>query len=239
MEHNALEVHAVTKSYGIQKVLKDVSLTVAQGQIFGLLGPNGAGKTSLLKIILNLTMADSGTVNIFNINSNDSSSREKIAYLPEKFSFYDDQKVLEFLKLLSELRRVPQREHKVSIMSYLEKLNASHLSSKTPKKLSKGELQRVGLSSLLIGNREFLFLDEPFSGLDPIGIREMKDLLLELKNQNKTIFLNTHILSEAQEICTHFAILSKGQSLYQGSMKDLPPGMTLESFFIKTVKEME
>ncbi len=233
---NAIEVQNLSKSYGADFSLRDVSLKVESGKIFALLGPNGAGKTTLVKLILNLMQQDLGQITINAVSSQTPHSRKGVAFIPEKFNFfpyYTVRGVLEFFGTMKGLHG----EHLTNQINHaLTELDISELANRKLQSLSKGQVQRAGLASLLIGENDLLILDEPFSGLDPIGMRDLKDILRKQRALGKTIFLNSHILSEMEQICDDVAILHKGQLLYSGSVqKILDDGSTLEDFFYQLV----
>lgn len=233
---NAIEIHGVKKSYGLDFSLHEVDLTVKEGQIFALLGPNGAGKTTLVKLILNLMHADHGEINIHGIPSDESNSRFGVAFLPEKFSFFPYYTVRGVLEFFGTMKGLKGETLKQQIDSALHELNITELANRKLQSLSKGQVQRTGLASLLVGENNLLILDEPFSGLDPIGMRDLKDILKKLRSLGKTIFLNSHILSEMELICDDVAILNKGEILFKGSVQSIvDKGQSLEDFFYQLV----
>lgn len=236
----AIELHGVTKTYGPDFSLKSVNLEVKKGRIFALLGPNGAGKTTLVKLILSLMYADAGTLKINDQSSLLPSSRLGVAFLPEKFSFFPYYTVRGVLDFFGTMKGLKGEAKELQITNALAALNMTELQNRTLQTLSKGQVQRAGLASLLIGDNDLLILDEPFSGLDPIGMKDLKDILKKLREQGKTIFLNSHILSEMEQICDDIAILNKGEILFSGSLESiLNQGKSLEDFFYKLVSNKE
>lgn len=234
---NAIEVLGVKKSYGSDFSLQDVNLTVKKGRIFALLGPNGAGKTTLVKLILSLMHVDSGSIKIHDIPNTDALSRFGVGFIPEKFSFFPYYTVRGVLEFFGTMKGLKGAELKSQIDLAINDLSILELSKRKLQTLSKGQVQRVGLASLLIGNNDLLILDEPFSGLDPIGMRDLKDILKKLRSQGKTVFINSHILSEMELICDDVAILNLGEILFCGSVQSiLEKGQTLEDFFYQLVK---
>lgn len=233
---NAIEIRGVKKSYGLDFSLHDIDLTVKEGQIFALLGPNGAGKTTLVKLILSLMQLDQGEISIHGISSIDARSRMGVAFLPEKFSFFPYYTVRGVLEFFGTMKGLKGEVLKQQIDSALNELNITELANRKLQSLSKGQTQRTGLASLLIGENNLLILDEPFSGLDPIGMRDLKDILKKLRTQGKTIFLNSHILSEMELICDDVAILNKGEILFNGSVQSIVnKGQSLEDYFYQLV----
>lgn len=233
---NAIEVLSVTKSYGPEFSLHDVNLNVESGKIFALLGPNGAGKTTLVKLMLSLMHADLGSIKINGVDSQESASRNGVAFIPEKFSFFPYYTVRGVLEFFGAMKGLSGDDLKSQIDSALHELNITELQHRKLQSLSKGQVQRTGLASLLIGENQLLILDEPFSGLDPIGMRDLKDILKKQKAMGKTIFLNSHILSEMEQICDDVAILNNGQILFNGTIQSvLDKGQSLEDFFYQLV----
>ena len=176
-----IQIKDVSKSYSSEFSLSNISLVIEKGKIFSLLGPNGAGKTTLVKLILNLLHSDEGTIEINGLSVNDKNSRAGIAFLPEKFTFfpfYTAQGVLEFF---GRMKGIEGEELANQVKNALVELQITDLAKRKLSKMSKGQVQRVGLASILMGNNDLIILDEPFSGLDPIGIRDLKEILRKLK----------------------------------------------------------
>jgi ABC-2 type transport system ATP-binding protein len=233
---NAIEISGVKMSYGQEFSLHDVDLNVKKGKIFALLGPNGAGKTTLVKLILNLMHVDHGSINIHDISVDQASSRAGVAFLPEKFNFFSYYTIRGVLEFFGTMKGLSGDELKKQIDDALTDLSISDLQHRKLQTLSKGQVQRTGLASMLVGENNLLILDEPFSGLDPIGMRDLKDILKKQRALGKTIFLNSHILSEMELICDDVAILNKGEILFSGSVQSiLDKGQTLEDFFYQLV----
>ena len=235
---NAIEISGVRKTYGDTFSLQDVSLTVEHGKIFALLGLNGAGKTTLVKLMLNLLNPDMGNISINGVNSRDNLSRMGVAFMPEKFSFFNYYTVYGALEFFGKMKEVPKIDLANQIEHALKEFDIVELKNKKLKTLSKGQLQRVGLCHLLIGDNRLLVLDEPFSGLDPLGMRELKDFLKKQKTLGKTIFLNSHILSEMEIICDEVAIIHKGKILIKKEVAEiLKSHKNLEDFFAMQVTD--
>jgi ABC-2 type transport system ATP-binding protein len=233
---NAIELVGVRKSYGDSFTLKDVNLSIEDGKIFALLGLNGAGKTTIVKLILNLLNAEHGNIKIQGLDSTNHLSRIGIGFIPEKFAFFNYYTVYGALEFFGKMKGVTGVELKSQIDSSLQEFNIEKLKNKQLKTLSKGQLQRVGLSHLLIGDNKLLILDEPFSGLDPLGMRELKEFLKKQKTLGKTIFLNSHILSEMELICDEIAIIHQGEILVKEDVSSiLRSHKSLEDFFAEQV----
>ncbi|MBE9035091.1 ABC transporter ATP-binding protein [aff. Roholtiella sp. LEGE 12411] len=212
-----------------QKVisLKSCSLKVYKGETFGLLGPNGAGKTTLLKLLLGIIRPTSGQGLLLGKPLGDRSIKQNIGYLPENPYLYDYLTGWEFLQLAAGLFQIPKKVQRQRIPQLLELVGLSQADArkKQIRRYSKGMLQRVGMAQALINEPELVFLDEPMSGLDPVGRYQMREIILALKADGKTIFFNSHILSEVEQICDRIAILAQGELICSGSLNELL-GMT-------------
>ncbi len=208
-----------------QKVvsLKSCSLKVYQGETFGLLGPNGAGKTTLLKLLLGVIRPTSGRGLLLGRPLGDRTVKERIGYLPENAYLYDYLTGWEFLQLAAGLFQIPKSVQRQRIPELVKLVGLSLVDArkKPLRRYSKGMLQRVCMAQALINDPELVFLDEPMSGLDPVGRYQMREIILSLKAAGKTIFLNSHILSEVEKICDRVAILSQGQLICSGSLNEL------------------
>lgn len=241
MNYN-IETSHLSKTYKVSfgkrtiQALDDMSLAVAPGTIFGLLGPNGAGKTTLIKILLGITFPTSGSGNLLGHDINDYSARQRIGYLPEnhKFPLYlNGEEVLRYFGAFSGIeknvidKRIDNLLNTVKLLAW----------KKTKiKAYSKGMMQRLGLAQALINDPDIVFLDEPTDGVDPIGRIEIREILLNLKNEGKTIFLNSHLLSETEMVCDRVGILNKGKLIKQGTVKELTEKQ--EEYTIKTAGEI-
>jgi ABC-2 type transport system ATP-binding protein len=208
-----------------QKVvsLKNCSLTVYKGETFGLLGPNGAGKTTLLKLLLGIIRPSSGRGLLLGKPIGDRSVKQHIGYLPENPYLYDYLTGWEFLQLAAGLFQIPQSVQRQRIPQLLELVGLSQADArkKLLRRYSKGMLQRVGMAQALINEPDLVFLDEPMSGLDPVGRYQMREIILALKAAGKTIFFNSHVLSEVEQICDRIAILAQGELICSGSLNEL------------------
>ena len=232
----AIQTENASKSYSGKPALDNFTLSVKMGTVFGLLGPNGAGKTTFVKLLLDLIHLDSGKIMLNGITHKNSDSRLGLSYLPEKFSFYPFYSVKNVLDFYAKMKVTERKLHSTEVTNAIKKLELEKIENQKLSTLSKGQLQRVGIASTLIGSPEILIFDEPFSGLDPIGIRDIKNVISDLKSQGKTIFINSHILSEIEIICDQIAILNEGKCLAQGDTKTLRGDNQLEDFFYKIVK---
>ena len=208
-----------------QKVvsLKSCSLQVYPGETFGLLGPNGAGKTTLLKLLLGIIRPTSGRGLLLGQPIGDVKVKQHIGYLPENPYLYEYLSGWEFLELAAGLFQVPQKLQRQRIPQLLELVGLSQADArkKQMRRYSKGMLQRVGMAQALINDPDLIFLDEPMSGLDPLGRYQMREIILFLKASGKTIFFNSHLLNEVEKICDRVAILAQGELICSGSLNQL------------------
>lgn len=212
-----------TTSFGKQKIqaLKELSLSVNKGTIFGLLGPNGAGKTTLIKLLLGITFPTFGSAKIFNEDISGYDFKKRIGYLPENHRYPPYLKGGEVLHFFGKLSGLEGQQLAKKIDEMLELVKLTEWKKTKVKAYSKGMMQRLGLAQSIINDPELIFLDEPTDGVDPIGRKEIRDILLELKSRGKTIFLNSHLLSEVELITDRVGILNKGSLLREGSVKEL------------------
>ena len=231
---NALALAHLEKNLDGKTILHDVSLTVKDGEIFGFLGPNGAGKTTTMKCILGLLAPDDGTVELLGEPGLTQETKKRIGFMPENTYLYKYLTGREFLRFNGRFFPIPKDELEERIGFLIEKVGLSHAGDKLLAKYSKGMLQRVGLAQAIINRPEIVFLDEPMSGLDPIGRRMVKDLIAELKKEGTTVFFNTHILSDVESICDHFAIIHFGEIIADEYVKNLKE--PLEDYFIRMVE---
>jgi ABC-2 type transport system ATP-binding protein len=204
-----------------KKILKGLSLEVHGGEIFGYLGPNGAGKTTTIKCILGLIFPDAGRIEIFGHPHLSLKAKEKIGFLPENPYFYDYLTATEFLRFYSDITLVRKEDRKSQIDRLLDMVGLKHAADLQLRKFSRGMLQRIGLAQSLINNPSLVLLDEPLGGLDPLGRKEMRDVIVRLKEEGKTVFLSSHILQDIEMICDRVAILVEGEIINQGPLQDL------------------
>lgn len=203
--------------------LKGCTLSVYEGETFGLLGPNGAGKTTLLKILLGIVRASAGRAVLLGKPIGDRAVKEKIGYLPENPYLYDYLTAWEFLQFTAGLFQISAATQKKRIPQLIDTVGIDRKTAKKKqlRQYSKGMLQRIGMAQALINDPDVIFLDEPMSGLDPIGRYQIRQIILSLKEQGKTIFFNSHVLGDVEQICDRVAILAQGEIICSGSLDEL------------------
>ncbi|HZD94043.1 MAG TPA: ABC transporter ATP-binding protein [Candidatus Sulfotelmatobacter sp.] len=224
---HAIEIKELSKTYPVgfwkkqlRPALQGLSLTVDRGETFGFLGPNGAGKTTTLKILMGITFPSAGSATILGKDFRDPEIKPKIGFLPEQPYFYDYLSAPELLNYYAQLSGVSAADRAKRVGPVLERVGLSDTGSKQLRKFSKGMLQRVGIAQAIIHDPEVVFLDEPMSGLDPLGRHEVRELIQGLKDQGKTIFFSTHILSDAEALCDRVAVIHKGELRGVGVVDD-------------------
>src|SRR5262245_32121332 len=203
--------------------LQDLTLTVGQGEVFGFLGPNGAGKTTTLKLLMQLIFPTSGRAEILGRPVGDVSVRRRIGYLPENPYFYDNLTAEELLVYFARLFGDGAAEGRQRASRLLDVVGIGAERRFQLRKFSKGMVQRVGIAQALVNDPEVVFLDEPMSGLDPLGRREVRELILKLRDEGRTVFFSSHVLSDAEALCSRVAILAKGRLVASGSVSELTP----------------
>jgi ABC-2 type transport system ATP-binding protein len=225
----AIETVALEKTYQVgfwrkraKPVLRPLNLTVREGEVFGYLGPNGAGKTTTLRLIMGLAAPTGGSFKILGGDIGDPAVRAQIGFLPEQPYFYDYLTPRELLNYFAALSEIPAKDRTRRIEATLKRVNLYEDAWGTQlRKFSKGMLQRVGLAQAILHEPKLVVLDEPMSGLDPMGRREVRDLIEELNHEGKTIFFSTHILSDAEALCDRVAVVNRGELRGVGVVADL------------------
>jgi ABC-2 type transport system ATP-binding protein len=228
----AIEILGLTKTYMIgfwrkrpKCALLPLELTVHEGEIFGFLGPNGAGKTTTLKLLLGLISPTAGSARILGHDWTDPEIKAQIGFLPEQPYFYDHLTAHELLAYLGQLSGVPAKNRKQRVEAVLDQVGLRDVRGVQLRKFSKGMLQRIGIAQAILHDPKLVFFDEPMSGLDPMGRREVRDLMEQLKAAGKTVFFSTHILSDAEALCDRVAIIHRGELRGVGAVADLTSGV--------------
>lgn len=220
----AIETQHLSKSFGDKSAVRDLSLSVERGEVFGFLGPNGAGKTTSVKMLLDLVRPSSGSASLLGKALGDPESRARIGFLPEHFRFHDWLSAVEFLHLHADLYRMPADQKIQRSNELLELVGLLPHSQKKLQEFSKGMLQRIGLAQALLNRPQLVILDEPTSGLDPVGRRLVRDIIRDLREKGTTVFLNSHLLSEVEITCDRVAFIKHGEVIRTSSLQDLLEG---------------
>lgn len=240
---NTIVINNISKEFkvglGSKRVqaISNLSLEIQEGEVFGFLGPNGAGKSTTIKMLLNLLYPDSGSISILGNDVKKNESRTRVGYLPEQPYFYDYLTAEEILWYCGKLSGLTDTILTSRSETVLHKVNLQASRKRPLRTYSKGMLQRVGLALALVHDPDVVILDEPMSGLDPLGRKMVGDLILELKSRGKTVFFSSHILTDVEHFCDRIGILVDGKLIFIESLKTLLSGpATLETIFLREVK---
>jgi ABC-2 type transport system ATP-binding protein len=224
----AIEILDLEKSYLVgfwrkraKLALRPLRLTIEEGEVFGFLGPNGAGKTTTLKLLMGLVFPSAGSARILGKTINDPEVRSQVGFLPEQPYFYDHLTARELLHYYGQLSGVPAKGRAARVDQMLDRVGLADSANVQLRKFSKGMLQRVGLAQAILHDPKLVFLDEPMSGLDPMGRREVRELIQQLRHEGKTIFFSTHILSDAEALCDRVGVIHQGQLRGVGVVAEL------------------
>jgi ABC-2 type transport system ATP-binding protein len=228
----AIEISGLEKIYNAgfwrkrsKRALLPLTLAVEEGEIFGFLGPNGAGKTTTLKILMGLVFPTSGSARILGMELDDPRMKAQIGFLPEQPYFYDHLTARELLRYYGQLSGVDAKQLSRRVDAVLAQVMLSESANVQLRKFSKGMLQRAGIAQAILHDPKVVFLDEPMSGLDPMGRREVRNLIEDLKAKGKTVFFSTHILSDAEALCDRVAIINRGELRGVGAVAELTAGV--------------
>ncbi|MCC7528648.1 MAG: ABC transporter ATP-binding protein [Candidatus Melainabacteria bacterium] len=224
------------------RILSGLNLSVAKGETFGLIGPNGAGKTTSIKLMLGLMRATEGKAEILGMPAGDKRALAQVGYLPENPYFYSHLTGREFLDFAGQLFGLGSRERKDRSKELIETVSLAEAADMQMRKYSKGMLQRLGIAQSLINRPAVIFWDEPMSGLDPIGRRDIRQILFGLKEKGTTIFFNSHLLPDVNEVCDRVGVINKGRLIVQEEVKNISAGGSykdLEDFFLEVINKSE
>lgn len=234
-----IEIKNISKSYnGNYNVVENLTLTIPTGAVFGFLGPNGAGKTTTIKMLVGINKPDNGEILIDGHNPTDVSTRENISFMPEEPHFYDQLTGIEFLKFVNHLFSDTRHKKTGELEEILKNTGIYDAKDKGIRNYSKGMKQRLGFAQTLVNDPEYIFLDEPLEGLDPIGRRELKSSIETLKKAGKTIFFNSHILADVELLCDQIGIIHQGKLIYSGPVNEFKKDKSLEDQFVDTIKSI-
>jgi len=229
---HAIETHELTKTYKVRGgkafVVDRLNLQVEEGEIFGFLGPNGAGKTTTIKMLLSIIWPTSGTAKVLGEEIGDIKIHRQLSYLPEKPYYYEHMTGMEILDFYARLFGMPKAERRKRAESLLQRVGLADAGFKQIAQYSKGMQQRIGLAQCLLNDPKLLFLDEPTAGLDPIAHIEIRDLILQFREEGKTVFISSHELSDVERICDRVAILNRGVVKAEGKLENLLAGGRIE-----------
>jgi ABC-2 type transport system ATP-binding protein len=217
---NTIELHEVRKTYDRFLAVDDLSFSIEEGAVFGLLGPNGAGKTSSIRMMIGITVPDAGSIHVFG-QPFDRKCLQKIGYLPEERGLYKKMKVLDQLIFLGELHGLSAAAARQKAVSWCERLEISDWLQKKVEELSKGMQQKIQFAATLLHDPAFIIMDEPFGGLDPVNATLLKDVLLDLKKQGKTILFSSHRMDQVEKLCDSICLINHGKSVLQGQLKGI------------------
>src|SRR5215467_2183552 len=217
---SAISLKNVSKSFGKFRAVDSVSLAVPKGAVFGLLGPNGAGKTTTIRMIMNITAPDNGTIAVLG-HPMDRATQDRIGYLPEERGLYRKMKVIDHLYFLAAIKGVSRETARQRIEGWLDKMELKPWLNKKVDALSKGMQQKVQFIATIVHDPEILILDEVFSGLDPINTALIKEYLLDFRAKGKTIIFSTHVLEQAEKLCDEICLISKSKKVLEGDLKAL------------------
>jgi ABC-2 type transport system ATP-binding protein len=216
----SVQLDRVSKSFGDFTAVRDLSLTVRPGRVFGLLGPNGAGKTTTIRMIVNITGPDRGTITLFG-GKISPELQNRLGYLPEERGLYRRMKVVDQLRFFAELKNVRGKDVNAKIDEWLERVKLADWKYKRSMELSKGMQQKIQFIMAVLHDPDLLILDEPFSGLDPINVELLKEIVLDLKRAGKTIIFSTHQMEVAEKICDDICLINRSQKVLDGSLREI------------------
>ena len=229
-----VSIHQITKSFGEFNAVTELSLEVYPGRVFGLLGPNGAGKTTTIRMIVNITAPDSGDIKVFGQRIT-PALQDRIGYLPEERGLYRKMKVGDQTKYFAALKNVSSKEADARIDRWLARLKLLEWKNKKTSELSKGMQQKVQFLNAIIHEPDLLILDEPFSGLDPVNLELLKEVILELKADGKTIIFSTHQMESAEKICDDICLLNRSRKVLEGSIREVKRGFSRNAVALRLV----
>src|SRR5690349_22971479 len=215
-----VKLDRVTKSFGDFTAVRELTLDVRAGRVYGLLGPNGAGKTTTIRMIVNITAPDSGSITLFG-RKIDPALQNRIGYLPEERGLYRRMKVVDQLRFFAELKNVRGKVVDAKIDEWLARVKLPEWKHKRSMELSKGMQQKIQFITAVLHDPELLILDEPFSGLDPINVELLKEIVLDLKRAGKTIIFSTHQMKVAEKSCEDICMLNRSQKVLDGSLREI------------------
>lgn len=227
-----LQLQGITKRFGDTLAVDTLDLSVPKGCIYGMIGPNGAGKTTTIRMIMNILVPDSGTI-VFNEKTTGADFKNIVGYLPEERGLYKKMTLREVILYLGQLKEVPRKDIDRRIDPWLERMNLGDYRDQKVEALSKGMQQKLQFITTLIHDPEIIILDELFSGLDPINIELIKNVILDLKKQGKTILFSTHVMEQAEKLCDYICMINRGKKVLDGSLKNVKSTYGINSIHLE------
>ncbi len=221
MAETVIAVSGVTKRFAGHTAVKNLSMTVERGGIFGLLGPNGAGKSTTIRMIMNIFMPDEGQVTVLGSTAGSRGLSSRIGYLPEERGLYPKMKVIDQIIFLAEAKGIPRSIARRRAMDWLARLDLTDWTARKVQDLSKGMQQKIQFIGALLHEPELLVLDEPFSGLDPVNSKTMREVVVEIARQGRTVLFSTHIMEHAEKMCDHIVIIAHGEKRVDGTLAEI------------------
>ncbi len=235
---NAIEIEGVTKTFGPKLAVSNISLAVPQGSLYGFIGPNGAGKSTTIRMIMSILFPDSGRIRVLGRESA-MESKDRIGYLPEERGLYRKMKVHAFLEYMAKLKGVQSGPELTSrVKAWLDRIGLGDVARKKCQELSKGMQQKVQFVSSILHDPDLVILDEPFSGLDPVNARLMRDLIDDLHKAGKTIIFSTHVMSHAEQICDHIIMINRGHKVLDASIGRIAQDYDPRMVFMQPAREV-
>jgi ABC-2 type transport system ATP-binding protein len=216
-----LQLENISKSFGNLEAVKDLSLSVAPGTIYGFLGPNGAGKTTTIRMIMEIILPDSGQILINGAPNTSREMLDRVGYLPEERGVYRKMKVREALEFFAELKGLKKNEHKKRIDGWTERFGMADVQAKKMEELSKGNQQKIQFLTAVLHEPDLIILDEPFMGLDPVNAELIKEVILEQKKRGAAVVFSTHIMESAEKLCDAICLINKGRKVLDGEVKQV------------------
>ena len=219
-----LQLNSINKSFGDLEAVKELSLSVAPGTIYGFLGPNGAGKTTTIRMIMEIILPDRGQILINGAPNTSPAVLDRVGYLPEERGVYRKMKVREALEFFAELKGLKKNLHKKKLDAWVERFGMAEVQTKKMEELSKGNQQKIQFLTTVIHEPALIILDEPFMGLDPVNAELIKDVILEQKQRGTAIVFSTHLMESAEKLCDAICLINKGRKVLDGEVKDIKRG---------------
>ena len=234
---HTIEVSQIAKSFGDTQAVVDVSFEVQRGEIFGLLGPNGAGKTTTIRIMLDIFKPDRGSISILGGQMTDEK-KARIGYMPEERGLYQDVPLVRCLRYLASLKDVPDKVTRERLAEYLERFDLVEHSRKKVKELSKGMQQKAQIITTLLHQPELVVIDEPFSGLDPLNVQLVKDVMCELRQQGTTIVMSTHQMHQVDALCDRIVLIDQGRNVLYGDLGEIRRRFSGHAVLVRATREL-